>query len=679
MVSRGRKIDTWFVVVLAGLLAAAWASPLWAKAEPAKPAPVEKTAASSSETKQEEAAQKPQPEKPKGKKPTEEKKGSFLSRLLGSKAVKETSDGSVTIEVKIEAKPSKEKKPAKKAATRKKTPTVVRLRLTGSYPEAPESPSPFGSRTHSLNDLLKKFEQLAEDKNVAAVVLEIETAGLGGGKINEIREAIARLRAAGKPVYAFLTTVDGGRYLLASACDEVLMLPSGILMIPGVRAEMTFYKGLLDKLGLEFQVLQMGKYKGAGEPMSRTKMSKPLRESLEAVIDDRYEWFVRTVAKDRKLEDYQVKTLIDQAFFMAPGAKKAGLVDRVVYLDAFLKALPKKLKVDKVKVVSAYKARRTEVDLSGMGGMMTLVQLMLGGKPGEGTTGGKKIAVVYAVGTIVEGKSSDSLFGGSVLGSTTLVEALKKANDDPNVVGIVLRIDSPGGSGVASDLVWRETVRIKKPLVASMGDVAGSGGYYIAMGADKIYAEPETITGSIGVIGGKLVLGGLFKKIGITTEVIARGKNSGLLSSTNPFTPEEREAMMSILRQFYRQFVSKAAKGRNMSYADLHKLAQGRIYSGEDAVKLGLVDRLGTLHDAIAEVKKAAGLKKDEKVDVIVLPRPKTFFEQLFEDPSASTDASEAVVRLVGPLAGSLGDLTVIERLATEPVLLWMPYRIDVR
>ena len=196
--------------------------------------------------------------------------------------------------------------------------------------------------------------------------------------------------------------------------------------------------------------------------------------------------------------------------------------------------MAKKLKVDRVEMVTNYKKKQIETDFSGIGGLMKLVGLFAGGKPAEKPPREKRIAVVYAVGEIVEGKGAGDMFGNSALGSTTMIEALRKASDDPKVVAVVLRVDSPGGSATASDLIWRETVRCKKPLIASMGDVAGSGGYYIAMGARNIVAEPGTITGSIGVIGGKLVTGGLYEKIGLTTEVISRGKNSGALSSTQP-------------------------------------------------------------------------------------------------------------------------------------------------
>jgi protease-4 len=269
------------------------------------------------------------------------------------------------------------------------------------------------------------------------------------------------------------------------------------------------------------------------------------------------------------------------------------------------------------------------------------------------------------------------MFGETVLGSKTLTAALRKAAENPKVVAVVLRIDSPGGSATASDLIWRETVRMQKPLIASMGDVAGSGGYYIAMGANKIYAEPSTLTGSIGVLGGKIVLKGLFDKLGLDTEVISRGANSGSLSSTQTFTPEERRVWTGLLEEVYHQFVDKAAKGRKMSYEKLNELAQGRVYTGQMAKKIGLVDELGTLNDAIVAAKTAAGLKPDAEVDLLILPEPKSIFEQLFGDSSSDVE-SDAKINL--PAAFDiLLQIKTVRQFFCEPALLWMPYRIDIK
>ncbi len=582
-----------------------------------------------------------------------------------------------------EAKPSK--RPASEKAEPAKKPTVVRFAIKGAFPEGPTSPGLFGDLQQSLATMIRRIDQAAEDDEVAAVWLRIEGLSLGRGKLHELRSAIARLRKAGKPVYAELADAGTAEYLVAAACDEIVMTPTGTLIVPGVRAEVTYYKGLFDKVGLQFDMLQMGKYKGAAEPYTRSDMSPPLRESLEAMVDDWYEGMATTIAEDRQMKDYQVKTLLDVGLFTAAAAERAGLIDRVLYADRFQESLCKQLGADELDLVTDYKKKKVDTDFSGLTGMMKLMELFMGGKRTAAASKAKKIAVVYAVGPIMQGKSASDIFGAAAVGSTTMVKALRKAADDPDVVAIVFRIDSPGGSALASDLIWRETVRITKPIIASMGDVAGSGGYYIAMGADKILAEPGTITGSIGVVGGKIVLGGLYDKIGLATEVISRGKNSGIFSSNEPFTPDERKAMMTLFQEIYRQFVRKAAQGRNLDYKQLERLAQGRIYTGRMAKANGLIDELGTLRDAIAEAKKAAGLKPDEKVELMVLPRPKTLFEILFDDPSASTrltspDRTSTTLESMAPeLLEHLRQTALLRRLLAEPALLWMPYGLKVR
>jgi protease-4 len=578
---------------------------------------------------------------------------------------------------KKEAKPAEKlaKKEAKAKTKEPKTLKVVRLTIKGEFPEGPTQPGLFGDLQPSLGKVIERLDEAAADKAVAAVWLRIEDLEMGRGKIHELRAAIARIRKAHKPVYAELTTAESGPYLLAAACDQVFMPPSGLLVLPGVRAEVTFYKGLLDKVGLEFDALQMGKYKGAAEPLTRKQMSPPLRESLEAIVDDVYEQMAATIAADRRLKDYQVKTLIDQGLFTAATAKKAGLLDEVLYADQLEASLAKRLGADKIELVTNYKKKQIDTDFSGLGGLMKLIELFSGGKPSEKGGAKAKIAVVYAVGPIVEGKPTSDFFGEEAVGSTTLIENLRKAADDPKVVAVVLRIDSPGGSATASDLIWRETVRIKKPLLASMGDVAGSGGYYIAMGARKIIAEPGTLTGSIGVIGGKLVTRGLYDKIGLTSEVLSRGKLSGAFSSNQPFTPDERKALIEILSDTYGQFVSKAAQGRKMSRSRLEELAQGRVYTGRMAKGLGLVDELGTLADAVVEAKRAAGLKPDADVDLLILPQPKTIFEQLFGDSSLSGEMDSVMPEVMK----TLRQTRLWRQLLREPVLLWMPYGLKVR
>lgn len=568
--------------------------------------------------------------------------------------------------------------PAEKSkSTASKKKSVVRFTLKGDYPEGASQPGIFGEVRPTLHKLIERLDDAAGDKNVAAVWLRIEDTELGRGKISELRAAIARVRKVGKPVYAELTSAESGQYLLASACDEIVMPPSGMLLVPGVRAEMAFYKGLLDKLGLQFDALQMGKYKGAAEPFTRTGMSGPLRESMEAIVDDVYGDMVGTIARDRRIKEYLVKLLVDQGMFSAAKAQQAGLIDRVEYADQFEESLRKKLGVEKLDLVTNYKKKQVDTDFSGLSGMMKLIELFSGGKPSEKAGAKQRIALIYAVGEIVEGKSASSLFGDESLGSTSMIEAIRKAADDPKVVAVVMRVDSPGGSATASDLIWRETMRLgaKKPFIVSMGDVAGSGGYYIAMGAKKIYAEPCTITGSIGVIGGKLVTKGLYDKLGLTTEVISRGRNSGALSSTSPFTPEERKAWTELLSETYDQFITKAAEGRKMDKKKLAELAQGRVYTGRVAKKLGLVDEIGTLQDALTEAKKAAGLKPDADVDLLILPKPRSVFEQLFGDASVVTEFESAMPEVFQ----TLRQAKLWRQLLGERVLLWMPYGVRVK
>ena len=632
------------------------------------------------DTNKEKAAGKTTPATPAGKesktaKPAEkDHKTAKPDKSIVESKSKKLSDLATVAKRLAGMKLADKKAPAK--GKEKKTATVVQFTLHGEYPAGPSAPGMFGEMLPSLATVVERITAAADDKDVAAVVLRIEELVIGRGKINELRCAIASVRKAKKPVYAELASADTGEYLLAAACDEVIMPPSGVLILPGVRAEMTFYKGLFDKVGLQFDVLQQGKYKGAGEPFSRTNMSAPLRESITAIVDDAYDSVATTIAQDRKLPDYRIKTLMDEGLFTAPSAKNAGLVDRILYGDQLEADLRTRLKVDSVKVVTNYKKKKIDTDFSGIGGMMKLMGLMFGGgKSAETSTEAPKIAVVYAVGPITEGKSVSDMWGSKSVGSTTLNTALRSAAEDSTVKAVVLRIDSPGGSAVASDLIWREIVRMKKPVVASMSDVAGSGGYYIAMGANKIIAEPGTITGSIGVIGGKMVLGKLMDKIGVTTEVIARGKLSGAMSALKPFSTDERAAWNKLLEDTYAQFVSKAAQGRKMPVKKLGELAQGRIYSGRMAVANGLIDELGTLADAIAAAKKLAHLKPGQKVEIEVLPAAKTFFEQVFGDSAEATD----VDGMVPGIGKTLAQVRLLQQLFTEPTLMLMPCQIELK
>lgn len=582
------------------------------------------------------------------------------------------------------------KSPATAQETEKPTATTAtwaHIELKGGYAEGPQMMGLFGDITESLAEAIGRLDKAAKDDAVTGVVLKLDGPQIGRGKLNEFRQAIGRIRAKGKKVVAYMDTAGSGDYLVAASCDEVVMPESGVLMLLGVRSEVSFYKNLFDLVGLKAEMLRVGEYKSAAEPYSRTEMSKEFREELEQVLGDFYDQMVETVATGRKLDPEKVKAAIDNGPHTAAAAKELGLITRVAYEDELTGILKGDKADTTIKLAKKYGKKKIDTDFSGFAGMVKMMNMLMGLEPQTRRSNNPKIAVIHATGMIMPGQSSSDILGDSVLGGDTLVKAIEKAASDATVKAIVLRIDSPGGSALASDLIWRAIEKVEKPIVASMGDVAGSGGYYIAMGADTIFAEPGTITGSIGVVGGKIALEGLYNKVGITTSVVARGKNSGILSTTTGFTDSEREAMTKLLLDIYKQFTEKAAKGRKMEYAKLEKLARGRIYSGATALKLGLIDKLGTLEDAVEHAKQLAKLGPDDKVERLILPKPTSPLESLFgplnpdEQTRVSADATLFnVLKAVSPdLADDLRNAWQINKLARESRLMLMPFTIRVR
>jgi len=376
----------------------------------------------------------------------------------------------------------------------------AQFELSSSLPESPGQMGPFGDMQADLRKTIGRFEKAAADDSIQGIVLNLRSPAIGTGKVNELRAAIQKFRQGGKKVYAQLEIASSRDYLIATACDEIIMPESGFLLLPGVRMEPTFYKGMLSKIGVQADFLHMGDAKGAGETYTRKKWSKPVRKNLDAMAGDLYEQMIETIVRDRPVTDKAAREMVDMALLTASQAKEAGLIDRIAYSDQVRAQLAESTDADPLVYVENYGKKSVDTDFSGPTGFFKLMQAIAGGTPTKGRRAGKKIAVVYAVGPIMTGESSSSLFGESTVGSTTVIEALETARKDQATAAIVLRVDSPGGSAVASDLIWRKIQQIDKPVVASMGDVAASGGYYISMGADEIFAEPGTITGSIGVV-----------------------------------------------------------------------------------------------------------------------------------------------------------------------------------
>ena len=559
-----------------------------------------------------------------------------------------------------------------------RTVKVARLVVKGQLPETAEQPGFFGDFQPNLRQLIGRLDEAATDDDVSAVVLRLQSPKIGRGKLAELRAAVKRVRSSGKKVYAQLQLANAHDYLLACACDTIIMPESGTLIVTGIHTEITFFKDLLEKLDIEADIIQVGDYKGAAEPFTRDSMSDEYREQFESLVDDLYEYLVETIASERKLEPQKVRQLIDVGMFTAAEAHQEGLIDQVAYDRQFTEQLKQANEADRVVMVEDYGKEIHELDFSGLMGLSKMFELLSGGKSSNRSSRAKKIAVVYVAGPIMSGKSMPGVFGGQTVGSDTIVEALKKAEDHNRVVATVLRVDSPGGSAIASDQIWKAIVDAEKPVVASMGDIAASGGYYISMGCDKIFAEPETLTGSIGVVGGKIALGKMMGNVGVNVETIRRGKNSGLMSVHSKFTESEREVWLRTMNETYRQFVTKAAQGRDMDVDKMETLAAGRLWTGRQAQSNGLIDHIGSLSEAIDAAKQLAGLFQDEKIELIILPEPKSLLDRLSEGSLFGAAVQQGVESIVLGASTSLREIEWMQRLFGEPSVLMLPYRVNV-
>jgi protease-4 len=493
------------------------------------------------------------------------------------------------------------------------------LTLQDDIPEQPpaELPTFFERRPPSLRVLVDSIDRAATDTSVTALVLRVSLfTDSGWGKVQELRDAIGRFKKSGKPAYAYLEFAGNKEYYLATACTKVYALPTAILDVTGLRTETSFFANTLDKLGVDAQFVGVGKYKNAPNQFTESGFTPPHREQMESLLDSLYRQYVEGIREGRKKSAEEVQAIVDAGPYDGPTALKAGLVDELLYEDQ----LKDKLKGSGPLSPSRYFKSRA----------------------GSFFDTRPKLAVVYAVGEIVQGESQSGAFGGQVAGSDTIAAALRQARNDDDVKAIVLRVDSPGGSGAASDVIWREVVqaRKQKPVVVSFGDVAASGGYYVAMGADAIVAQPGTITGSIGVFSGKFVLKGLYDKLGITKELLLRGEHADIFSEYRAWDDEERARMDELMVSFYRDFVTRVAQGRGKSFDEIDAVAQGRVWTGTEALAVGLVDRLGGLEEAVLLAKDRARIARSQDVHLIVLPARKGLLETILERQEDSLETA---------------------------------------
>lgn len=561
---------------------------------------------------------------------------------------------------------------------------IAWFRLDNEIPESREGFSLFeGKRQVTLEKWIRRLAQARNDSKVCAIVLEIGDLKAGWAQVQELRDAIARVREAGKPVYAFLSDADLHQYVIASACDKVVLASAGHLIIPGMHLQMWFYKELLEKLGIQADILHIGAYKGAGEPYTRTGPSDELKEEMTLLVDGMYSQVIEQIAKSRDLEPQDVKHLIDVGIFSPKEAIDSKLIDRSAQLTELLDDLEDQYDATTVEDYGI-KSSTAKADMSNPFAFFK----MFSRSSGSDKHGGKPaIGLILLSGMIVDNRE-DSPFEAGTVSPKDVQDAVDEALEDDNIKAVVLRIDSPGGSSLASDVMYSHIRRLveEKPVVVSMGNVAASGGYYVASAVPMIFADPGTITGSIGVLGGKPVLSGLLQKIGITTWTLDRGEMAGMFDITSPFSPPQRERVLKLMNQVYSQFLDRVlATRKDKLTKPIDQLAGGRIYTGQRALELGLIDKLGGMTDAVYAVAEQAGIKSYE---IRIVPKPKGFFESLMENLltdineeslTMSQYASRMIPAMADPTAVSLRRaisrvLLHVRMLRSESVLLLMPY-----
>ncbi|HEV7701721.1 MAG TPA: signal peptide peptidase SppA [Pyrinomonadaceae bacterium] len=554
--------------------------------------------------------------------------------------------------------------------------SVLVLAISGDLPDyVADEPlaKAFGIRQkQSFTGLLTQLRKAKVDNRIGAVLLNIDFPGIGWGKADELRDAIREFKASGKPVYAYMELGTNREYYIATAADKIFLPPSGDLYINGFAAEAMFYKGSLDKLGIEADVIQIGpKYKNAPDAYTKKEMGEGQREVLNAVLDEYFSRYTAGIAESRKKSVEDVKGIIDGAPYNANQAKSLGLIDDALYREQVDNDLKAKLgyKEDaKLRTISGSSYRDVPSDSLGL-------------------NSGEKVAVIYASGAIAGGRSSSGPLNGEMVGSDTMVDAIDDAADDKSVKAIVLRVDSPGGSALASDLMWHaiENAKAKKPVVVSMADVAASGGYYIACNANKIIAEPSTITGSIGVFMGKPVMKGFYNWLGISNEYVMRGKNAGIFRETEHWTPEERQKMEDQTNTIYfDNFVPKVAAGRKLSAEAVNAIGQGHVWTGTQGKANGLVDDFGGLEKAIAVAKDLAGLPADKDVKRVIFPAPKPFLETLFDVEDTSVSAEEkAKAALLESMPADVRRAfryaALLDRMQRGEAMLFLPYQLEIK
>lgn len=545
------------------------------------------------------------------------------------------------------------------------------LQLEGDVPErAPvEFPLPFLNQEQHLTvaETWQMLRNAAADSRIKALVLEPRGLSVGWAKLEEIRDDILAFKKSGKPVYAYLRSAGTHEYYLASAADRVFMSPEDELDVKGLRTELFFAKNTLDKLGVSLEFQHVGKYKDAPDMFTKTSSSPETREVINLLLDQLYGDFVNTIAQGRNKQAAEVRALIDTGPFVGKEALKGGLVDALAYEDEMYGQLQDRVKLGNLNKVAEHDYVRAP-------------------SAGQGLEGPTRIALLVGEGDITRGATNDRGDGEGITAGG-MVRLLRQVRDDSTIKGVILRIDSPGGDGIASDDILHEAKLLsqKKPTVISMSDLAASGGYFIAMTGDPVIAYPNTETGSIGVFFGKINLRALYDKIGLNKEIFTRGHFADIDSDYKPLDDTQRAKLQTELEVFYSGFVQRVADGRKRKYDQIEPLAQGRVWTGAQAKVNGLVDELGGLDRAVELVKQRAKIAASEKITLVAYPPRRNVLEMLLNRETDLTSIGSQILdsRMEARVRALFGGLPIHSlmhgALSQGGILPLMPYTVTVR
>lgn len=493
--------------------------------------------------------------------------------------------------------------------------SYLQITLGGTIPEynPPDALEEyFRGKSLDLNQIRQSMQMAMFDDRIKGVVFRIGLLRTGYAKMAEIQQMIENFRSSGKKVYAHFDYCLTRDYYLASACDSVFMSPGGNLFLTGTAAEVTFYKGTLNKIGVEADFEHIGEYKNAPDMYTRQTMSEYQREVINNILDSRFNELVHTISNNRNIPIETVRYFInDISGFSPEEALDQNLIDGIKYFDD----IKDMIKGDAKRISSISATEYSQIDPSSVG-----------------IDGDHRIAVIFCTGTMMGGEDGSDPYFGRTMGANRVIRDVKRAAESSSIKAIILRINSPGGSSLAADKIWHAIAEAQKekPIIASISDLGASGGYYIALGADTILAQNLSLIGSIGVYAGKFSLKNLYKKIDMNTEYMKRGKNAGIFSLSSKFTESERIVIQRMIQDFYYKFVTKVAENRNQSYEAIDQVARGRVWHGLQGIDINLIDMIGGMDEAVEVAKDLAGIEADQTIRLVYYPRSRSVFNRYF-------------------------------------------------